>query len=713
MRKIWLLALAASFTTVGLDLAPSAQEVAIFNADQVASGNLSYTTNCAGCHKADLLGEGEALPLVGRAFLSGWSDKTVQDLYVKIHTSMPLGRPKSLTQQVYIDIVAYILASNGARTGLATLTPNSTIKIGSIASKNAVSYRVSGKSGNDLKPGSARVARLPTGLNGGLILKGKIQKLSPVSAEMLLHPPAGDWLMYRGNYAGHSFSSLKQINDKNVGSLQLAWSWALNDGGTMEMTPIVHDGVLYIWAPGNVVQALDGATGELLWENQLGSASINSFGAGNDANRSMAIFGEKLFVATKDRKLFALNISTGETVWTTNMSAEEQGFGQTTGGLIVINGKVLSGMTACGANSNLSPVKAHCFISAYDAMTGRRIWKFKTIALTGEKGGDTWGNLPDELRAGTESWIAGTYDPELNTTYWGTAQAKPRRRELRGIGGSPTNYANSTLAINPDSGNLKWFFDHAPGESLDMDEVFERVLVDDDSRKILLTIGKSGILWKLDRVTGEYIGSTHTVLNNISTVDPKSGVTKNRQDIVDAKVGDWLASCPGPQGGKDWPAVSYHQPTSQLIIPLSQSCILMMTNNSQKFYFMPGTEGNNGRLSAYNTKTLKMNWTFQQRAPFLTSALSTAGNILFIGDFDRRFRAVDVHSGKTLWQSRLGTTVQGHPISYSVNGNQYIAVTTGLGGGSPQQKPMGLLPEIHRPIKGNQLYVFALPNVRP
>jgi alcohol dehydrogenase (cytochrome c) len=696
-----------------------AQAMGPFTQAQVQDGKAAYDANCAACHKADLTGEGEALPLTGTSFTNGWKARSTRDLYEKIHTSMPLGMGASLSQKTYADITAYILAFNGAQGGAAALTPATDVRLSQILTGGtstvaatpappATPVRGGGGEGEGGSPaGAPNTFAYPA---RGLTFRGDIKNLRPVTAQMLLSPPAEDWLIYRGGYQGYSFSPLKQIDETNVGSLQLKWSWALNDGGTMQMTPIVHDGVFYILSPGNTVQALNAATGELLWENQVGSPPQRPFGAGADANRSMAIYGDKLFLATKERKLVAMNIATGETVWTVNMSAEEDGYGQTTGGLMVINGKVLSGMTGCGSNGALQPRAHPCFISAYDADTGKRLWKFNTAALTGQPGGDTWNGLPDNLRNGTETWIAGTYDPVLNTTYWGTAQAKPWRRDMRGTADAPTRYANATLALNPDNGELKWFFDHAPGESLDLDEVFERVLIDEDGRKVLLTVGKQGILWKLDRETGQFIAAEQTVFNNVAKVDPITGLLVHREDIVNAKVDQWLSSCPGPQGGHDWQATTYHQPTGSLIIPLSQSCILMLGNGSQKFFFAPGTEGNLGRLSSYDTKTMKLKWTFQQRAPFLSAALSTGGNVLFIGDFDRRLKAIDVRTGKTLWQSRLGTTVQGHPVSFAVDGKQYVAVTTGLGGGSPQQKPMALLPEVHRPTRGNQVYVFGLPD---
>ncbi len=565
--------------------------------------------------------------------------------------------------------------------------------------------------GNAARP-AASTPSLPSEYTKmGLIQAGNIKNYADVTDAMLTNPSPNDWLMFRGNYAGWSYSSLGQINAGNVGQLQLKWTLTMNDGGTNETTPLVHDGIMYLWSPTNMVQAIKADTGELLWQNNLGPVTPSLNPGGDVAERSMALYGDKVIVPTMQGKIYALDARTGKVDWETfysDPSNPDEGAHGSDGGVIVVHGKIIIGMMNCAR----IPQTSHCYISAYDANTGKRVWKFVTVPNKGEPGGDSWGNLPDERRAGVETWIAGTYDPVLNTTYWGTAQAKPWRRDARGSGDGATLYANSTLALDPDTGKLKWYFTHSPGESLDLDEVFERILIDHGAQKTLMTIGKPGILWKLDRTNGKYLDSRQTVFQDIYTkIDPKTGVPTYRKDIIDQKTDQLLPSCPGPEGGKDWPPASYHQPDDEIIIPLSQSCVLMASDFSQQFYEMPGTEGNMGRLSAYETDTMKPLWSLQQRSPFLTGVVSTAGGLAFVGDFDRVFHAFDTKTGKQLWTTRLGTTVQGHVASFAVGGKQYIAVMTGVGGSSPEQKPAFILAgEVVRPLHGNAIYVFGLPD---
>jgi len=552
-----------------------------------------------------------------------------------------------------------------------------------------------------------------------------LDSLTPVTDDMLKNPADGDWLMYRRTYNGWGYSPLDQITKDNVKNLQLVWSWGLSPGGTTQETPLVHDGVMFVQNSTHLIQALDAGTGELLWQYQYALPT----GVNPSGERSKALYGDDLIFATRDAHLVAVNAKTGKLDWDKQVADYKKGWGYSSGPLVA-DGTIIQGMTNCG---NGEP--GGCFITGHDPKTGAELWRINTIARGDTPEGNSWNGLPVDARYGASAWITGSYDPDQNIVFAGVGQPYPWPAVLNGLlpknpDTSVTNnaaYTDSTLAIEPKTGKLKWYHQYLATDTLDLDYVYDRLLVDlpvkGEMTKQVITAGKLAIIESLDRTTGKWLWAHQTVPQNVVTaIDPVTGEKTINPDVI-PQVGKTTVNCPADPGGRAWQATSYSPKTKMMYLPTVEFCSNTVVNplDPGQVYTggglatynrvpRPDSDGNIGQVRAVSLEDQKDVWMYRQHAPVTTSTLPTAGGIVFEGTLDRKLLALDDTTGKVLWTSpTLDNSIESFPISYSAGGKQYIAVVTNWSSGLGRLK--SITPEVQLPQDNpHTVYVFAVPD---
>jgi len=552
-----------------------------------------------------------------------------------------------------------------------------------------------------------------------------LAKVRPVTPAMLQAPAAGDWLQWGRTYDGQNFSPLNRINRENVNNLAPAWRAPIAGGLSMP-TPIVHDGVMFLHTAPDTVLALNAATGTELWRfvHKPAGASTQKMGLG--------LSGGRVFAPTSDLHVIALDARTGEKAWDHTIELSAPATNRTMFNLrsapLVAGDKVIQAVT-----SSAGPGGG--FIVALDINTGNEVWRFHTLARPGAPGGNTWNDLPLEKRTGGSVWDQGTWDKDLNLVYYGagaTYDTGPLLKPSSAPG--VTNdalYTNATMAIDANTGQLKWHYQHLRNDQWDLDWAFERTLatvrIGGQNRRVVMNVGKMGILDVLDAATGAYLFSIDAGIQNvISSIDPVTGA----KTLDPAKLPDPARPtvyCPSPSGARAWPPTSFSPSTGMLYLPLTEWCARMSTEGSP-LLSSPGaklsnaehpdavSDGKMGRLQAMDISGKKLAWQHDLVAPISTSALSTAGGVVFVGDLDPALKAFDDRDGKLLWSAPLDNNASSSVITYSVGQTQYVAVVTGMGnyhigamsGRYQEFRRNRGLPPITPPTGAPAIQVFAL-----
>jgi alcohol dehydrogenase (cytochrome c) len=513
-----------------------------------------------------------------------------------------------------------------------------------------------------------------------------LQNYQPVTAERLKHPQDADWLMGRRTYDGWGYSPLDQISTGNVTKLVPLWIVSTGVTNGHEAPPIVNNGVMFVANPGNQVLALDVKTGSVLWRYKR-TISEDAIVL-HPTSRGVGLYGDKVFLAGADAVLVALNAQTGKEVWTAKVADNKLGYYMSLAPLVV-DGKVMVGASG-------GEVGVRGFVAAFDSESGKELWRVFTVPAPGEPGSETWPNGDQWKTGGGSVWITGNYDPETNLAFWGTGNGGPWMGDQRP---GDNLYTSSTIAVDVATGQIKGYHQYHPNDSWDWDEVSPPILVDyrRNGRTIkgLIDVARDGYLWFLERTDGKinFVEGTPYVKQNVfKSVDPKTG----RPDVdPDRKpgTGKMAEYCPSLWGGKNWPPIAYSPTTRMIYIPANENLCggaigrpvtytagRGFTGATTTFSIAPGAD-HIGEVQAWNVDTGKRVWTHM----YPTSEnwgpmLATGGGLVFSGGTnDRMFHAFDASTGKLLWEFPTNSGILGQPVSFMLDGRQYIAVQSGWG----------------------------------
>ncbi len=564
-------------------------------------------------------------------------------------------------------------------------------------------------------------------------IAAQLTDFRPVTDAILANPDPADWLMISRTFDQQRYSPLDQINKGNVGQLRMAWSRGLPNG-TQESTPIVYRGIMYLNAPSASIQAVAATNGDLIWEYQREYPRTVTPAAARA--KSLGIYEDMIYFAAPDGFLLALDAKTGKLRWETKV---DNG-GQTAGGLLVADGKVISNRT-CEQSQ-----RENCFIAAHDARTGKEVWRFYTTAAPGEPGGDTWADMPVQERAASPWGLPGSYDPKRKVLYWGVANPNPYTRLTRhgradavSLSAPANLYSNSTVALDVATGKLAWYYQQLPGDDWDADHNQERVLVrtrlnpdprhakwispaivPGEERDVVVTVAEGGGLFVVEQASGRFLWARPFPYDdpniNMNHIDVKTGQTRVNPDKLFRKDGDKILGC--YHNTRSLWSIAYHPGKNSLYVPFQDQCLSMTANSKAKTgwgpragVIRPGSDPNKYMNSGkIDLATGEMRVLYSQPQASAGSALVTAGDLVFWGDQNRRLRAFDADDGRILWETVVGGMIMNSTISYAVNGKQYVMVFTGEGQ-SVTAGPLGLTQKsMPKAVRGhNSIFVFALP----